>query len=39
MPRVDIWDVAKAKAAPAVDAGYERGFAEKCVVVGGRGGT
>lgn len=29
MPRVDIWDVAKAKAAPAVDAGYERGFAEK----------
>jgi hypothetical protein len=29
MPRVDIWDVAKARAAPPIDAGFQRGFAEK----------
>ena len=29
MPRVDIWDVAKARGAPPIDAGFPRGFEER----------
>jgi len=31
MPRVDIWDVAKAREAPPIDAGFPRSFEKRCV--------
>jgi hypothetical protein len=38
MPRVDVWDLAKARETPLIDAGFDPmdGFDERCVCSGGK---